>query len=132
MAVRGMLNKHAIRNVLTATINANTTTPGAIIDTADFDPGVGFAFAATAFTDGTYTLLLEESDDPGMAGAVTLTEKRLDLDDGAVAAAVGAADYDRIEVISNLRFVRASVVSTGVTTGADLNVLFVGGKEISP
>jgi hypothetical protein len=132
MAVKDMMSKIAVRNVLTATINSNTTTPGAIIDTADFDPGVGFAFAATGFTDGDYSLLIEESDDSGMSGAVTLSEKRLDLDAASVVAAVGAGDYERVSVISNLRYVRASVVSTGVTTGADLNVLFVGGKEISP
>lgn len=124
MAVKDIVTKLQENVALTAAVTSNTTTVGAILDTADFELGLMFTLYVADFTDGTYTLLLEESDDSGMAGAVTIpTDKLIGLLPAASAASASGSILGKVGVFSNLRFVRASVVSTGVTTGALATVI---------
>lgn len=108
-----------INNVLNAVINSDTTTNGSIIDTADYDTGVMFDFAAIAYTAGTYTPLLEESNDSGMAGATVIPTANLigTIADATLTAATPAGgQLPTIGVVETKRYVRLSIVST--STGA--------------
>lgn len=114
-------------------INTDTTTTGAIQDTADFELGLMFAVSVSAFTDGTYTLLIEESDDSGMSGAVTVSGDKLIGTLPAISAAVAeGAAFSTVGVISNLRFVRVSIVSSSTSTGATVQVISTEVAETMP
>lgn len=124
MAVKDIRSDLKQTLALLAAISTNTTTAGSIIDTANFELGLMFAMQLSAWTDGVYTLLLEESDDDGMAGAVAITgDKLIGSLPALTAATVEGAVLETVGVISNLRYVQASIVSTGVTTGADAQVI---------
>lgn len=99
-------------------INSNTTTAGAIIDTAGFE-SCEFIVIAGTITDGAYALLLEEGDDPALsdAAAVPAAETL-----GALTGFVAADDdtTKRVGSIGKKRYQRLSIVSTGVTTGVNM------------
>lgn len=119
MAVKDIRSDLEQKLVLNEAISSDTTTVGAIIDTADFELGLMFAMMVTAFTTGDFTLILEEADTVGFSGSTVISGDQLIgtlpfLDaltaDGSVLLTVG--------VISNKQFVRVSVLSdnTGVGT----------------
>lgn len=102
-----------------AIINSDTTTTGAIIDTAGFDGGIVFDILSTVYNAGTYTPLLEESDDSGMSGATAIADANLiGTEAGAVISAVSAsgANLASIGIFGTLRYVRLSIVSDTSTT----------------
>lgn len=111
-------------------LDGNETNAGSIIDTADYDLGLYFMLLITAWTDGTHTLLLEEGDDSGLSDAATVGAEK--LIGSLPAPAAISADGDTLACVgvhSTKRYVRASVVSTGVTTGAVGSLLAVKGAE---
>lgn len=96
------------------TISTNTTTNGAIIDTAGFH-GVEWFVQSGTVTDGAYVAQVWESDDSGMAGAVQVTGDALlgsasfaDTDDNAA---------KRIGSLGKLRYQQLRIVSTGTSSG---------------
>lgn len=115
-------------------IGSNTTTTGAIIDTADFDLGLCFAVLVTARTDGTFTLKIEDGDDAALADAADVATAQLVY--GALPAiSAGASEGDimaKEAVHSTKRYVRPSIVSTGVTTGATVQVVAIKWAELLP
>ena len=116
-------------------ITTDTTTTGAIIDTKDYDLGVGFAMLVNGYTDGTYTLKLEDGDDSGLSDAAVVPTASLvygTLPD--LAAALSEGDLMPKEGIhSTKRYVRASIVSTSTSSGATgVAVVAVCKKEICP
>ena len=118
-----------------ANITSSTTTNGAIIDTADYDSGVMYAFMCHAYTDGTYTPVIEHSDDSGMSGAVDVPDENLiGTEAQAVLSAVSAsgADLKTIGIIGTKRYVRVKITSATVTTGARIVVTAVVQPEILP
>ena len=122
MAVKDIRSDLQQQLAILAAVSSDTTTAGFIFDTADFELGLMFGVSLTAFTDGVYNFTIEESDDSGMSGAVAITDAdRLigTLAGLALTAVTAAGDIlPTIGVISNLRFVRLNVVSTGTTSGA--------------
>ena len=134
MPTREHVTHQETRLALDADISSNTTTEGAIFDTANYDAGVYFALAATAWTDGLYTLKLEHGDNAALSDAAVVPTANLvygSLPALAAAIADGAA-YEREGVIGTKRYVRASIVSTGVTTGATINVVCLKDAELIP
>lgn len=98
-------------------ITTNTTTVGAIIDTAGFE-SLTYTIQAKTITDGTYDIVLEEGDDSGLSdAAVVPTDQVLDALPQFVAADDNAVK--RVGDIGKKRYHRLSIVSTGVTTGVD-------------
>jgi hypothetical protein len=97
-------------------ISSDTTTVGNIIDTASFESATFVQFAG-ALTDGNYTLLIEDGDDAALADAAAVAD---DFLIGTEAATVisAANGISRIGYVGKKRYVRASVVSDTVTTGA--------------
>lgn len=121
-------------NALTAAISSNTTTNGSIIDTADYDLGIMFGILATEHTDGTYTLVLEEDDDIGFGSATVVPADYLigALPSVSAGSPSGPTPLGTVGVFSNKRYLRAAVVSTGVTMGANVSVIMTCKAEFAP
>lgn len=137
MAVRDNVTLNNILLAFEGNITTDTTTTGAIIDTANQDLGVSFWIGASAYTDGTYKLILEEGDDSGLSDATTVPAEKLIEVSGLDAVTTGVtaitADgdkYFKVGVFSTKRFVRPSVVSTATSTGAQISVLALVSPEI--
>ena len=114
------------------TISSDTTTTGAIIDTAGYDMGLTFAMGCNAYTDGTYTMKIEHGDDSGLSDAADVDSAMLvygTLPDLAAALTEGD-EMPKEGVHSTKRYVRVSIVSTSVTTGADVVVVAIAGGEL--
>ena len=110
----------------TAAIASSTTTAGVIIDTLGYE-ALEFLMQSGAWTDGTYTPLLEESDDSGLSGSNAVADE--DLLGLESAAAIGAANtVKRIGYRGHKRYVRLSIVSAGVTTGATIGATAILGR----
>lgn len=108
-----------------ATISSSTTTNGSVIDTQGFQAGI-ITMAVGTRTDGTYTLLVEESDAADMSGSVVCSAPNLILPlNGSYAISASNGIINVGWVKGNYRYIRASIVSTGVTSGATLCSLYV-------
>jgi len=97
------------------TIASDATFTGQIVDTAHYESGLLFSFICAVYGDGTYTPLIEESDDSGMSGATVVPTSSLI---GTIAAATLTAvsvvgdPVPTIGVTTSKRYVRLSIVST--------------------
>lgn len=107
-----------------AAIATNTTTSGAIIDTAHYE-SLEFYMISGTITDGTYTAQLWHGNDSGLSDAVQLTGEEV------LGSAVFISTSDnvtkRIGYVGKKRYVQLRVVSTGVTTGGTLGAVAVLG-----
>ena len=117
-----------------ATIASNTTTSGAIIDTADYDLGSQLVALLSAFTDGIYEIQVWESDQSNMSGAtqITNTDQLIGSIANLTALTAQGANPDSLGFIGNKRYIQVRVVSTGVTTGARVIVLLNMKGEVLP
>lgn len=134
MAVRDQVTKMKMVQSSYDAIASDTTTVGAIIDTADFELGFSVFLSAPVWVDGTYTLKLEESDSSTMVGAVVIPTAKLIGSLPVVAAAtVDGAALGKVGVFSNLRYIRVSIVSTDFdATGATIATHVVQHGENCP
>lgn len=135
MAVKTQASYIRVYNALEPQVIAtDTTTAGAIIDTANYDMGITFALLTTAYTDGTYTLKIEHGDDSGLSDAADVDSAMLVY--GTLPAdSAGSTEGDamaREGVHSTKRYIRASIVSTSTTTGATVQVIAIVGPEVLP
>lgn len=108
------------------TISTDTTTNGNVIDTLDFE-SLEFLVLSGAITDGTYTLLLEESDEVTFGGEETAVPADQILGDTVDFVAADDDAVRRIGSIGKKRFQRLSIVSTGTTSGGVFAALAVLG-----
>lgn len=108
-----------------SSITTNTTTVGAIIDTAGYE-SIEFVIQSGTLTDGTYTVTLEDGDDAALADAATITSTYLL---GTFPSFIATEDdtVKRIGTNTKKRYVRLSIVSTGVTTGGTMAATAVQG-----
>jgi hypothetical protein len=120
----------------TNVISTDTTTDGVSIDTADFDGGIMFLFDCTAYTDGTYTPVLEQSTTGAFAGEETaIADANLQgTEAGAAisAATVEAAVLPSIGIVGTDRYVRCTITSASTSTGATISVIAVMAPELTP
>lgn len=118
-----------------ASITTDTTTAGAIIDTADFDGGVMYTLLTTVYGAGTYTPLLEESDDSGMSGATAVADANLiGTEAGAAlgtAVTASGAVLNSFGCFGTKRYLRLSIVSATTTTTTVVAIL-TGQPEVCP
>jgi len=100
----------AVQNIIT-----DTTTVGAIIDTAGFE-SLDFQVLSGTLTDGAYAFKLEEGDDSGLSDAADVPAADIL---GSLTGFVAADDdtVKRIGSIGKKRYQRLSIVSTGTTAG---------------
>jgi len=136
MAVKDNISDLSIRQAMeVGAIGANGTTNGEIIDTADFDLGIGFAINVTNFTDGVFTLQVEESETGAFGGeeSVVPASKYVGQSIPSADAAVAAGESQaKGGVFGTKRYVRASIVATSVTTGATVGVTAILSAELVP
>ena len=121
---------------LEADISTDTTTAGTIIDTAGYDGGVFFAMGASAYTDGTFTMKIEEGDESDLSDASVVDDDNR-VYQGTINPAVSAVTADgtilsKQGVFNTKRYVRLSVVSTSTTHGSSLYAIAVCSAEVLP
>lgn len=110
-----------------AAISTDTTTNGNIIDTQGFD-SITFVADASAYTDGTYTLALQEGDASNLSDATSVAAADLL---GGAAVAVGAANTPkRLGYKGVKRYVRLQIVSTSTSSGATLHAAAIKGHAV--
>ena len=108
-------------------ITTNTTTVGNIIDTRGYE-ALEYYIISGSISDGAYAILIEEGNESDLSDATTVADNELL---GTLANA-GFTDADdatvkRIGYIGAKRYVRISIVSTGVTSGGTFSALAVQG-----
>lgn len=122
--------------IQTDIITTDTTTDGSSFDTSDFENGVTFVFLATAYTDGTYTPVLEESATGAFAGEenVIADANLIGTEAGAVisAAITEGTVLSSIGLFSTKKFVRPTIISTSTSTGATISTIIVAAPELVP
>lgn len=112
----------------TQAIVSNTTTVGDIMDTQG-DEASDVLIKSGTITDGAYTLLLEHGDDPALSDAATVPANFLDAAISTMDFALTDDNVDKlIGYVGKLRFLRPSIVSTGVTTGGTFSGSVVFGR----
>lgn len=107
-----------------AAITTNTTTSGAIIDTAHYE-SLEFYFLTGTITDGSYAVQIFHGNDSGLSDAAQLTGEEV-----LGSITIVAADDNvtrRIGYVGKKRYVQLRVVSTGVTTGGTFGAVAVLG-----
>lgn len=120
MSIRDGVSSRQSDLIQIAAVSGNGTIDGESIDTQDFDE-VAFYAAATAWVDGAHALNIQESDDD-----ITFTDvaaaQIIGTEPVLGAATAEGAVMDKVGTFGTERFLRAQIVSTGVTTGADIIV----------
>lgn len=107
-----------------AAITTDTTTAGAIIDTQGYG-AVEFILIMGSRTDGTYTPLIEEGDDSGLSDAAAVADANLFGTEAAAALSASNTVKSIGYRVGKYRYVRLSIVSTSVTSGATLGAVAI-------
>lgn len=134
MPVRDIRSQLEPKLAFLAIINSDTTTNGSIIDTADYDGGVVFTLFCSVYGAGTYTPVLEESDDSGMSGANNVDDANLiGTEAGAAisAASTGGSVLKSIGCVGTKRYLRLKITSATSTT-TTIGAVVQGVTEIAP
>jgi hypothetical protein len=107
-------------------IATNTTTAGVIIDTKGYE-SITFVLESGAYTDGTYTPLIQDGDNSGLSDAAAVAD---DFLIGTEAAAAISAAHNRklVGYVGKKRYVRLSVVSASTTSGATIGASVILGN----
>jgi len=135
MAIKEEATNQKVIDALTSqAISTDTTTTGAIIDTADYDNGVYFAIGCSAWTDGAYALKIEDGDNAALSDAAVIPDAQLVYPamPSLGAAIAEGSPFEKQGIFGNKRYVRASIVSTGTSSGATLQVVAVVNPELVP
>ncbi len=108
-------------------ISSSTTTAGNIIDRQGYN-ALEFVILSGTLTDGAYTPLVEDGDAANLSDAAAVTDANL-LGTEAAAAFTSSNDnaVRKVGYIGNKRYVRLSIVSSGVTTGGTISAVSVKG-----
>lgn len=113
-------NVFGVVALVNSEITSDTTTLGAIIDTAGFE-SLEFVLQSGTITDGTYAITLEDGEEANLSDAAAV-DSELVL--GSEEAAFVAADDDavkRIGYIGKKRYVRLSILSASTTSGGEFS-----------
>ena len=123
-------------NVLTssdgATVATDTTTTFITsIDTKDLDNGISFGLLVTAYTDGDYALVIQDSADNSVFADVD-SSMVIGTPVSVDAAYTEGDAIPKIGVFGTRRYLRATVVSTNTSTGATMQVVTQQSNEVVP
>lgn len=121
--------------VMDASITTNTTTVGAVVDlnNGSINSVIGIDFNLTSRTDGTFTPLLEESSDNVTftpVEDVNITDANDNQTGQEALAALSAIGTSELGYVLNKRYLRVSLISTGVTTGAKAVIVVKYARDI--
>lgn len=115
------------------TISSNTTVTGNVVDLAGYQ-GCEFIFVTGSITDGDYTVEITECDTSG--GTYTAVADADLLGTEAAASTTDNDDdneYGKIGYIGSKRYVKATITSTNVTTGATVGMVALKGfPQVAP
>jgi len=130
---RDLVNDLNVKSIMRSAISTNTTTVSTAIDTYGYDKTM-FVAQLTAFTDGAYAISLTECDTVG--GSYTaVPAANLILDNMALNTALptlGTSNLAKQGCFGTKQFIKASVVSTSITTGATVNICAIQEANIKP
>ena len=104
-------------------ISSNTTTAGNAIDLQGYEALV-LEIRTGAYTDGTYTPLVRESDDNVTYNDVADADLTILEADAVISA---ANTVKKIGYVGHKRYVKLSIVSASVTSGATLGATAIRG-----
>lgn len=129
MAIRDLRhNIKSINGLNIQSITTNTTTAGIEIDTKGYN-SVTFVVKTGARTDGTVTPLIQESNTSGSYSGSVSDDDLIGLESES-ALAVAHTNSTPLGYKGNKRYVRASLVSTGVTSGLTATVDVILGDAL--
>ncbi|HZQ01409.1 MAG TPA: hypothetical protein VFB13_17825 [Reyranella sp.] len=121
--VDNVLAKHSIDP---QALGSSATVTGASVDLFGYDSAMAL-FSAGAWTDGTHTITLEDSSDNSSFSTVGAGSLQ-----GSITNITGTGQQNAVQqvgYIGSKRYLRAKVVSSGVTTGlAGFAALIVKGN----
>ena len=130
--VKDIVNQlQMIVGMASAAIGTDTTTTGDAIDTAHYEEGLMFSLNVSAYTDGTFVIRAQESDD-GSTGWTSVDEENYCNTPASATAATGSDAMTKLGVFSTKRYVRSAIVSTSTTSGATMEVLVTQKAELKP
>lgn len=118
-----MYDDTAARLTIAAAVRTNSTVNGTAVDTAgtgNFFRSAMLVVVGGTITDGTQTVTLQDSDD----GSTGWTAVDASLVQGALVA-VTTGSVQRQAYIGNKRYLRASVVVAGATTGGTIAAIIL-------
>lgn len=128
-------NNIGVRSALnTQAIAADGTTVGEVIDLRGFG-ALEFSIQAGDITDGDYSLVLEEGNDPVLADAVTVIEDNLigDLANAAFDNTMGNQVHKIGYKVGPFRYARLSIVAAAVAAGGTFSAqAIVGNPDFAP
>lgn len=113
--------------VVATQFSSNIAVVGAIIDTKLFE-SLTLGLNLSNFTDGVYTMTIEHGDDPALSDTAPVTiadDPKTLIPAIAANLLASAAGFSRLGYIGKKRFVRVTLTSTGVSTGADAYVVAI-------
>lgn len=108
-------NVNVLSAIDAAEFVANGTVVGNIIDTKEYG-SIEFVGQLGTVTDGDFDLVLEDGDDSGLSDAAAVDS---DLVLGGLFNLDASDDVKRAGCITKKRYIRASLVGTGITSGVD-------------
>jgi hypothetical protein len=111
----------------------NDTLTGFALDTADYDGGIMLSFAVPAYTDGSYTIEMYQSDNESMNGKVLLSSENLIGSIPVLTSVTNEGDsLETLGIVGTQRYVQANVEGTSITTGASILIMANKMHEILP
>lgn len=131
MATHTIVNKLDEKVLFNAAISSNGANTAQVLDTAHFDGGLMFSVAATAYTDGTYAVTVEESEDNSTFTTVPAA-KVINPLPSITAVTNNNNSLDKFGIFSNQRYVRVTITASGVTSGATILLTGVQMAENQP
>jgi len=135
MSIKDLTNNIEIRLAFNELITTNTTTFSTGIDISDFDGGFSFIGFGQAHMDGTYTVTLQDSPDNSVWTDIPSEKLNDPSGTGEIVIDSTQVFFDglsRLGAFSTDAFVRAKIVSTGVSTGSDTTLYLLRVPEIMP
>lgn len=115
-----------------ATVNTDATTTGNIIDTLGFE-ALEFMLLAGTLTAGTFTPLIEESDNADFSGSnAVIDDDLLGTEADAAFAATDDNEAKRVGYVGKKRYVRLSIVSASSANGVIGALAVLGRPAVAP
>ena len=115
MASMDFKNNVLIAHSIAPAVRTNGTVNGTGVDLLGYE-GAAMIFHAGAWTDGSHTPSLQESDDNSSFSAVAAADLH-----GSFTAVTGSGQQNATQIVGykgSKRYVRASLLTSGATTGA--------------
>lgn len=136
MAIKEKASDQKVILAMNTLVVNDTVVYSAIIDTADYDLGVYFAFALVGYdsTDADVTFQIQEGDAALMGDAADVPAAKLVYGTAVVLSAANAVGSNLYKegVHSTKRYLRVEVTPNGVDTSIQVLVVAIVNPEVLP